>query len=252
MQFQISYDSGVNTAVVAVFLPAKEVSLALYLLKSVPCNYIEFVNRLVELRRVTCGNYYPSGRYLVQTEDLVLQELKHDRCQRFRYAVDLIEEQYALTNVGLLHRVVDVRDDLRHGIFRNLNVSADKVSLDDNRQTHRRLSGLVSHRVRDQVNACLLRDLIHDSSLADTGRSQQETRSLMLNADLILAELVLYQVSPYRVEDLLLSVFYGHKQKLLQHRIDKIYPKFFQLILYTISKTMSIEKINFVNVTYFY
>ncbi len=81
MKFKIRHDAGMNTGIVSIFHPDRKYSFAVDPLETVPCRHVELNNRSVVLRRVTCGNDYPSGRDLVQTKDLVLEELEHNRCQ---------------------------------------------------------------------------------------------------------------------------------------------------------------------------
>ena len=210
VQFQIGHDAWVNACIVSILHPDRQNSFAVNSLETVPCSHIEFNNRSVVLRRVTSGNDYPSRRDLMQTEDLVLKELQHDRCKRCRYAVDFIEEQDTLTDTCVFHCVVDVCDDLTHRILGYLLILTDIVSGNDVWKTHCRFSGLVSHRVGDKVKTCFLSDLLHDSGLTDTRCAQQEYRTLVLDADLVVAELIFDKISCYGVLDLILCFFYVH------------------------------------------
>ena len=72
VHMQIRNDSRVNSCIISVLHPYIKVRYAGYLLQTVPCNNIELVNRLVELRRVTCCYKYPAGRNLIKTEYLIL------------------------------------------------------------------------------------------------------------------------------------------------------------------------------------
>ena len=81
VQFQISHDARMHACIVSILHPDRQNSFAVNSLETVPGSHIELNYRAVVLGRVTCCNDYPSGRYLVQTEDLVLQKLQHDRCK---------------------------------------------------------------------------------------------------------------------------------------------------------------------------
>ena len=85
---QIAQETGVNLVTYSMSHHTRESALGLPV--------IELRNRLVELRRVTCCNNYPTCRNLMKSENLILQELEHCRSKGLGNAVDLIEEENTL------------------------------------------------------------------------------------------------------------------------------------------------------------
>ena len=89
------------------FLPCLEIRFYFDLLQSVQHGNIEFPDRTVVCRRIACRYNDPSGRDLMPSECLVLQELQHAWCQCLGYTVDLIKEQDAVLFAGPFHLIID-------------------------------------------------------------------------------------------------------------------------------------------------
>ena len=190
--------------------PGGEVGLHVDALEAVPCGDVEIVRRAVVLGRVTGRHHDPAVRHAMASEDLVLQELQHRRRQRFRHAVDLVEEQDALALAGGLHGIVHGGDDLAHRVLGHVVLHAVVGLLRDEGQAERALARVVRHRVRHEPHVEVLRDLLHDGRLADAGRAQQEHGALSLGGEAVGAELVLREVGDHRVFDLLLGLLDVH------------------------------------------
>ena len=100
------------SAVQRIFFPDLIVRFYIDAFESVPCHGVEFPYGIVVFRRVSGCNHDPAIRDPVSSEYLILQKLQHRRRQCFRHAVDLVKEQYAFTDAGLLHHVVNRCNDL--------------------------------------------------------------------------------------------------------------------------------------------
>ena len=105
--FQIGQDRAVNAAFSGVFLPDAEILLDVDFLDAVERHNVKFAHGFVIFGRIACRHDHPALRKLLIAEGLALQELKHHRRQRFRNAVDLVEEQNALGNARALDLAVD-------------------------------------------------------------------------------------------------------------------------------------------------
>ena len=199
-----------NACIISIFFPNAEIRLTLDPLNTVESNDIELRNRLVELRRVTCCNNYPTCRNLMKSENLILQELEHCRSKGLGNAVDLIEEENTLFDASGFDSVIKCSHDLTHRVLGYLHVSTGVVSMYNNRKTEGRLSCVVGHRVGNKVYASFLSYLLHDSGLTDTRCAKQEHRSLMFYADSVIAKFVFNEIGLYRIKYLLFCVFNIH------------------------------------------
>ena len=89
-------------------MPAKSGSTS-EALQAVPRRQVEVARRAVVLGRVAGRYHDPALGNRVAAEHLVLQELQHGGRERFRHAVDLVEEQDALAHapsasMAVVHR----------------------------------------------------------------------------------------------------------------------------------------------------
>ena len=122
-------------------------------------------------------------RDAVGAEGLILQKLEHDRKQRFRDAVDLVNKQDAIAAACRAHAVIDGSDDLAHRIFRHLERFALKRFTFQIRQADRALPRMMGHRIGDQPGAALFCNLFHNGGLSDPGRPDQQDRTLFGRRD---------------------------------------------------------------------
>ena len=201
-----------NAAFSGVFLPDAEILLDVDFLDAVERHNVKFAHGFVVFGRIACRHDHPALRKLLIAEGLALQELKHHRRQRFRNAVDLVEEQNALGNARALDLAVDRGDDLAHGVARYRAFLAAQTHLFDKRQTERGLARVVGQRVGHQTHAGLLRDLLHDLGLADARRADEQHRTLPDGRNAPRPEFVLREIRTQRVLYLLLRSFYIHEK----------------------------------------
>ena len=143
-------------------------------------------------------------------EDLELQELQHGRRKGFGNAVDLVQEEDALPEAGLLHGVIYAGNDLGHGVFADGILPAAVYLRLNERQTEGALAGMVGHGIAHQTHAQLLGDLLHDGGLSDARRTHEENGPLLFQRDHIGAELVFGEVSRHGVFDLLFRLLDIH------------------------------------------
>ena len=207
---QIGRDGRMDPGVHGVFLPRVVVRLDIDALQAVPGHNVKLADGVVVFRRVSGGHHDPAVGDLMTPEYLVLQKLEHGGGQRFRDAVDLVQEQNALLQAGVLHHIVDGGDDLAHRVFRYAVLLPAVGLFHDKRQAEGALTGMVAHGVADQADAELLCDLLHDRGLADTRRAHQKQRALFFQGDLILAEFIFGKIGKDRVADLFLRILNVH------------------------------------------
>ena len=209
-QIQIAGDGIVDALFPGVLLPDAIIRLHLHDLQAVQGGHVEFPDGFVVLRRIACGDDDPALRHSVAAEGLILKELEHGRGQGLGHAVDLIQEQDALSDAAVLTDVVDGGDNLAHGVFRDAAGDSPVGPLGDKGEPQRGLPGVVGHGVAHQSDAHLLGNLLHDGSLADARGSQQENGALAHRRYPVFSEFVLFQVKLYRVFDVFLGLFYIH------------------------------------------
>ena len=166
---------------VGVFLPHIVVRLHINALQPIPCNNIEFPDRVVIFRRITCSDHNPAVGYTVPSEYLVLQKLQHGRGQGFRHTVDLVQEQNTLSETGALHHVIDRSNNLGHGVLGHTIFHTAVDLLLDKWQTKRALPGVVGHGITDETHTQFFCHLFHDGSLANAGRAHQKNGPLPLD-----------------------------------------------------------------------
>ena len=160
-----------HTVAERVFAPCLEVGLHVKALQAVPRCQVEVARRAVVLGRVAGSYHDPALGNLVAAEHLVLQELQHGGRERFRHAVDLVEEQDALAMPRLLDGIVDRGDDLAHGVFGHVVGFPAVFLLGDERQAQRALARVVGHGVGNESHLKLLGDLLDNGGFADAGRA---------------------------------------------------------------------------------
>ena len=196
-----------HARLVGVFLPDREILLDIDPFHAVQRHDVKIAHGLIVLGRVAgCDDDKALG-HLVVSEHLVLQKLQHGRRQRLRDAVDLIQKEDALRDAGRLDPVIDRRDDLAHGVFRDGVLLPAVLLAGDEGKADGALSGVVGDRVGDQADPQFLGDLLHDGGLADAGRSHEENGPLPLRRNFIGAGLVLVQVGPDGIDDFLFGFF---------------------------------------------
>ena len=206
LDIEVREHGGVHARLHGEVAPGGEIGLHVDALEAVPGGDVEIVRRAVVLGRVAGRNHDPPVGHAVASEDLVLQKLQHRGRQRFRHAVDLVEEQDALALAGGLHRVVHGGDDLAHRVFGHVVFHAVVRLLRDERQAERALARVVRNRIRHEPHVEVLGDLLHDGRLPDAGRAQQEHGALPFGGQTVVAELVLRKVRQHGVFDLLLCL----------------------------------------------
>ena len=129
--------------------------------------------RPVVLRGVARQHQHPPVRDGVGTEGLVLQQLEHDGPQRLGGAVELIQEEDALLQAGLLHGAVDLGDDFAHGVLGHGHGAPLHGPLDQPRQADDGLSGVVGDGVGQKGQPLVLSHLADDLRLAHPRRTHQ-------------------------------------------------------------------------------
>ena len=127
-------------------------------------------------------------------EHLVLQKLQDGGRERFRDAVDLVQEQDTFLPTRFGHGFIDRRDDFAHRVFGHAERLALEGALGDIRQAEGALARMVRHGIAHQPDAHLARHLLHDGGLAHAGRADQKQRTLPLDGNEIRAVLVFGEV----------------------------------------------------------
>ena len=136
---------------VCVFFPDFKVWCDVDTFKSVPGGNVVFSYCIVIFWWVTSCNNYPASWNFVFTEYFVLQKLKHNRCQCFRYTVDFVQKQDTFFKACCFHQFVNRSNNFRKCVFRNCVFLTIESFLFNKRQTDSRLTCVVCHRVRQQA-----------------------------------------------------------------------------------------------------
>ena len=208
--FQIGQNRAVDATPVSVFLPYREVLLHVDALDAVERDDIKLAHRFVVFGRVARGDHHPARRQLLVAEGFALQKLQHHGRERFRNAVDLIEEQDALGDACALDLTVDRGDDLTHRVGRDRVFLPAKLLMFDIGQAERGLARVMGQGVGHQPHAGFLRDLLHDLRFADARRAHQQDRALPDGRDAVRTELIAREIGAQRVFDLVFGSFDMH------------------------------------------
>ena len=199
-----------NACPVSILFPRRKIRLDVNSFQSVPRYNIKLTDGIIIFRRITGSNYYPAVRHSVSAENLVLQELEHNRSKRFGHAVYLIEEQYALFYTRVFHKVIHCRDDFRHSVLRHVIFLTAVILVYNERQSQCGLPCVVRHGVRQQTYSHFRRYLLHYCSLAYSGRSHQKYRALFFNRNRIAASFVLCEICRHGILYLFFCFFNIH------------------------------------------
>ena len=190
-KLQIGDHRRMNSLLIGVFLPHIKVCLHIDLLDTVQSDHIEFPDGFVIFWRVACCDDHPAFRHLLVSEGFSLKELQHHRRQCFRYAVDLINEQDAFFQTCFFHFVVNGRNDLTHGIFRDRKFFLTIILFYNKRKSHSTLPGVVGNGIGNKSNPAFPCYLFHNLCLSDSRRAHKKDRSLSDRRDPVLTEFVL-------------------------------------------------------------
>jgi len=202
LALEVGDDGRVHLVRHRVVTPDVEVGLHVDALHAVERGGIEVTGGTVVLGRVASRDDGPSRRQTMLAERLELQELEHGRGERLGYAVDLVEEEYALLDARLLDDIIDRCDDLAHRVAAHTIGLVTVLRLLDVREADGALTRMVRHRVRDEVDAHAIGDLLNDGGLAHTGRAHEEHGPLHLGRNEVDAQIVLGHVCTNRAFDL--------------------------------------------------
>ena len=170
-----------------VFPPYAVIRLHLNFLYTVQGNHVEFPNGFVVLRRVSCCHDNPALGNWVIAEGLALKKLKHGRGQSLGYTVDFVDEQNSLAQTCFFHFLINRSYDFAHSILGNRFLLAAKLHFRDKGQSDGALARVVGDGISYQTHAALSGYLLHDLSLADTWRAQQQNRALAHGGDNVVA-----------------------------------------------------------------
>ena len=72
-----------NARLVSVFFPRCKIRLDVNSFQSVPRYNVKLTDGIIVFGRISRSDYYPAVRHSVSAEPLVLQELEHNRGERF-------------------------------------------------------------------------------------------------------------------------------------------------------------------------
>ena len=208
---KIAEDRAVNSRLVGVLPECVKVHVDVDLPDTVKGDDIKIAHGFVVLRRIARRDNHPSLRNPVRAEGLVLQELKHGRCERLRDTVDLIEKEDSLPDAAALHLLIDGSDDLTHRVFRDRIRFSAVLALPDEGKSDGALPRVMRDRVGNKVDVRLFRYLLHDGGFPDSGRPHQQNRALPLRRNRVLTRLVLHKISLNRAEKFLFCLFDIHK-----------------------------------------
>ena len=120
----------------------------------------------VVLRGVPRQHQHPPAGDGVGAEGLVLEQLEHDGPQGLRGAVELIQEEDAPVQAGALHGLIDLGDDLAHGVLGHGDPPALHGPLGQPGQADDGLPGVVGDGVGQEGQPQLLGRLADDLGLA--------------------------------------------------------------------------------------
>ena len=210
LDLQIGRNGGMDTFFISVLFPHAVIRFHHDFLHTVQSYDIEFSHGFIVFRRISGGGDNPSFGDLVFAESLILEELEHRRRQRLGHTVDLIQEENTFRKTGLLHKLIHRGDNFTHRIFRDHIFPAFVSPRFDLRQTDSALTGVMSHRIRDETDTQFLRNLFHDRCLSDARIPDQQDRSLPDPADAILTEFILHQIRCDRTLYFVFCFFYIH------------------------------------------
>ena len=201
--------------IIGIVFKAGKILLNLDFSQSVQGYNVKVPNGFVVLRRVSCSHQHKALRNLMHTEGLILKKLQHGRRQCLRHRIDFIQKEDSFGNAGLFNLFINGGHNLRHGIFRNGNLSVSIHFLGNIRQSDGRLSGMVGNGIGNQIDSQLLCHLLHDSGFSDSRRSHQEQRSLPFHRNFIATGGILLMIGLHRPFDFFFCFFYIHKVLLI-------------------------------------
>ena len=179
--------------------PGWIVCLYLNIFQPVQSGDIEFTDRFIIFRRVSGCCQNPAIRKTVAAEGFILQKLQHGRCQSFRDAVDLIQEQKAFPASGLFDPVKDGCDDLTHGVFSDSIFTAVEGFVFNKGKSHCALAGVVGHGIGYKAYLAGRSSLFHNGGFADAGWANQQKRPLTQGRDGITTPVVFGCISHDRM-----------------------------------------------------
>ena len=193
-----------------VLLPHAVIGGDVHTLDPVQSDHVKFPHRFVVLRRVAGGGDDPAVGETLIAEGLALEKLEHHGGQGFRDAVDLIQEEDALLDPGVLHGPVDRGQDLAHGVLGDRAGPAAEGLLPDEGEAQSGLPGVVGDGIAHQADAHFAGDLFHDLGLANARRTHEEKGTLPHRRDAPGPQLIPGQVGPDGILDLLFGAFNIH------------------------------------------
>ena len=83
LNFKIGKHRGMNARLVSVFFPRCKIRLDVNSFQSVPRYNVKLTDGIIVFGRISRSDYYPAVRHSVSAKHLVLQELEHNRGERF-------------------------------------------------------------------------------------------------------------------------------------------------------------------------
>ena len=144
------------------------------------------------------------------SEHFILQKLQHRRCQRLRYAVDLINKQNPLPVSGALLIFINGTYDLAHRILGHGIFCIPEPPIRKLRKSYGTLSCVMSDRICDQTCPALRCRLFHNGRLPDSRRTNQQHRPLTNRRNPIAAAVILCRIRTYSAYNLFLRFFDVH------------------------------------------
>ena len=133
--------------IIGIVFKAGKILLNLNFSQSVQGYNVKVPNGFVVLRRVSCSHQHKALRNLMHTEGLILKKLQHGGRQSLRHRIDFIQEKNPFGNAGFFNLFINGSHNLRHGIFRNGNLSVSIHFFGNIRQSDGGLSGMVGNGI---------------------------------------------------------------------------------------------------------
>ena len=194
-----------------IFFPYIEIWFNIDSFYAVQSDNIKFSGRFIVFNRISGGSNDPARWNRMGTKCFILQKLQHSGNQRFGYTVDLIDKKDSFFTAGFFYLFINRSNDLAHGVFCYGIFFSLKILFYNDRETDSTLACMMCNCISNQSDSTFSGGLFHDRCFADTGRPDQENRSLSDRWQEIMAIRIFTRIDLYGLEKFLFCFFDIHK-----------------------------------------
>ena len=200
-----------QTFCTGIFFPYIKIRFNINPFDTIQGDDVKFSGRFVIFNRISGCSDDPAGRNGMGTKRFILQKLQHCWNQSFRNTVDLVDKKNSFLASGLFDFFINRGNDFTHGVFCYGIFSALEVLFYDYGQSDSTLASMMGDRVGDKVDSTFSGSLFHDRCFSDTGRTDQEERTLTDSRHKKAAFCVFVCINLYGMEKFLFCIFDIHR-----------------------------------------